>query len=246
MTEDARNAYQQARKVALQRDDKGAAQLAEALSAFTFVRDDDPSRAIALLQKLAAKPANPENEALIWLSIGNANRAALDPKSALDAFQHAESVAPPDSNAHREAIAAKAAALAAQDDPVEAELRKLQGDWIPFRVEADGKTLEGKKAGPTVSIRFSRWIDKSAAGESASKFNIDPAKDPKQIDVIHAVATRGTVSLPGIYVLDGDTLKVSLAFPFGGNFDALQKRPAVFTTQPGDNFVVTVYRRAVK
>ncbi|HEX7418748.1 MAG TPA: TIGR03067 domain-containing protein, partial [Thermoanaerobaculia bacterium] len=243
LTDQARTAYQQARKAALQSGDKSPAQLAEALSAFTFVRDDDPARAITLLQKLSATPTSPENESLIWLSIGNAYRAALDPKSAADAFQRAGAVAPADSAAQREANAAKAAAIAAQNDPIESELRRLQGKWVPVRLEADGKAIEGRKAGPAVSIRFARWVEKPAAGESSSKFTIDPLTDPKHINLMHQLA-QGMISLPGIYVLDGDTLKISMAFPFAGRTEGLKKRPAVFATRPGDDFVVTTYQRA--
>ena len=243
LTDQARTAYQQARKAALSSGDKTQAQIAEALSAFTFVRDDDPPRAITLLQKLVATPTSSENESLIWLSIGNAYRAALDPKSAVDAFQHAASVAPLDSAARGEANAAKAAAIAAQDDPIESELRRLQGKWIPGRLEADGKAIEGRKAGAAIVIRFSRWVEKAAAGDSSSKFTIDPSTDPKQINLMDQFGSQGTVSLPGIYVLDGDTLRISMAFPFGGRTEALKKRPAVFATRAGDNFIVTTYQR---
>jgi uncharacterized protein (TIGR03067 family) len=243
LTDQARTAYQQARKAALQTGDKNPAQLAEALSAFTFVRDDDPARAITLLQKLAAKPTSPENESLIWLSIGNAYRAALDPKPAVEAFQHAASVAPADSAAQREANAAKAAAIAAQEDPIESELRRLQGKWVPVHLETDGKAIEGRKAGPTVTIRFSRWIEKSAMGESSSAFSIDPSTNPKHIDLMYQF-NQGTVSLSGIYVLDGDTLRISIPFPFAGHTEGLKKRPAIFATRPGDDFVVTTYQRA--
>jgi len=157
-----------------------------------------------------ASRTSPSSAALIWLSIGNAYRAALDPQAALHAFQRAESVAPAGSPTNREAAAGKVAAAAAIDDPVEAELRKLQGRWLPVRIEADGKSMEGKKGRAPVSIRFSRWTEKSVEGEATVKFTIDPAKDPKHITLMH-----GATAIPGIYALEGEQLKVSMAFPFG-------------------------------
>jgi uncharacterized protein (TIGR03067 family) len=242
LTNDARTAYQQARKLAQQRGDKATAQLAEALSAFTFARDGDPSRALTLLRKLADKPVNRDTEALIWLTIGNAQRAALDTQSALDAYEQVLSLASPGSTSYKEASAAKAAASAAQDDPVKIELRRMQGNWVQISVEADGKKLEGGKNKPTLTIRGRKWIE-GAARESDSSFTINPTNEPKQIDQTLRVGGDATVVLPGIYTLEDDTLKLCMPFPFGGDFNVIRQRPTGFTTKPGDPFVIIVYRR---
>jgi len=110
MVADARDAYEQARKVAERRNKKEAAQMAEALSAFTFAREGNHSRAIKLLKSLSARPVNRDTEALIWLTLGNAYRSAKDPKDALDAYLHAQSLAAPGSTAYKEATAAIAQA----------------------------------------------------------------------------------------------------------------------------------------
>jgi uncharacterized protein (TIGR03067 family) len=106
MCDQARDAYKEARKSAEQREQKGTAQLAEALSAFTFAREGNPSRAIKLLKKLAEKPADRETEALIWLTLGNAFRLSKDPIAAIDAYERAKSAARPDSLTYREAAEA--------------------------------------------------------------------------------------------------------------------------------------------
>jgi len=79
MCDQARDAYKEARKTAEQPAQKGTVQLAEALSAFTFAREGNPSRAIKLLKRLAEKAADRaigsfnkrKTEALIWLTLGN-------------------------------------------------------------------------------------------------------------------------------------------------------------------------------
>ena len=106
MTDDARAAYQQARKISEQQGKTESAQMAEVLSAFTFAREENPSRAIKLLKGLAAKPASRENGALIWLTLGNSYHLAKDSKSALDAYQRVLSIAAPESTAYKEATAA--------------------------------------------------------------------------------------------------------------------------------------------
>ena len=106
MNDQAREAYKQARQTADARGEKGSAQLADALSAFTFAREGNSRRAIKQLQKLAANPADRDTEALIWLTMGNAYRLAKDMKSAADAHQRAQSLSAPDSTTYKEASAA--------------------------------------------------------------------------------------------------------------------------------------------
>ena len=102
----ARETYKEARKTAEVRGDKANAQLADALSAFTFAREGHPAHAIKLLKKLAESPASRENKALIWLTLGNAYQLAKDPKAAVDAYQHAQSAAVPGSRTYQDASAA--------------------------------------------------------------------------------------------------------------------------------------------
>ena len=106
LADPARAAYKHARQIAEARGEKGPAQLAEALSAFLFVREGNPRRAIKMLHKLAENPADRETEALIWLTMGNAYRFAKEMKSAADAYQRAQSLAVPDSTTYKEASAA--------------------------------------------------------------------------------------------------------------------------------------------
>jgi tetratricopeptide (TPR) repeat protein len=102
----ARAAYEQARKVAQKNNNAEGGQRAEVLRAFTFAREGNAGRTISLLQKLLSHPASRDVEAYIWLTIGNAYRLSKDSKSARDAYQHARSVAAPDTDVSREAKAA--------------------------------------------------------------------------------------------------------------------------------------------
>lgn len=108
MTDRARASYAEARKAAEKKNDQPSQQLAQALSAFTFVRDGKSSRAIKLLRDLVAKTSDPNAQALIWLTLGNAYRSAKDDKAARESYQRAVAVAPPASDAFSEASAAMA------------------------------------------------------------------------------------------------------------------------------------------
>ena len=102
----ARAAYEQARKLAEKNNNIEGAQKAEVLRAFTFAREANAGRAISLLQKLLSHPAGRDAEAYIWLTMGNAYRLSKDSKSAREAFQHARSVVARDTDVYREATAA--------------------------------------------------------------------------------------------------------------------------------------------
>lgn len=109
MYDQARNAYSSAHKLADRQSNKPSAQLADTLSAVTYAREGNAARALKLLQKLAAEPANRDTEALIWLTIGNVQRAVKDRKAAIEAYTHAQTLADPDSRTYKEAAGAIAA-----------------------------------------------------------------------------------------------------------------------------------------
>lgn len=120
----------------------------------------------------------------------------------------------------------------AADQP-KADLDMIQGTWDVSRTEVNGKpiralfpirvTFDGDKLLATVGKR---------PPEPKGTFKLDPGQNPKAYDV----RTPEGLEVPGIYVLEGDTLKVCLGTP-GGD------RPASFTTDPDDGRTLIVYRR---
>jgi tetratricopeptide (TPR) repeat protein len=103
MASRAREAYAAAQKIAGQRGDPAAAQVADVQSAFTFAREGKAPKAIKLLKALQEIPVNRDNEALIWLTLGHAYDLAKDKKSALDSYVHAQTLAPHESRTYKEA-----------------------------------------------------------------------------------------------------------------------------------------------
>jgi Thioredoxin-like len=106
MTEHARAAYAEAKKVALREGKPAIAQSADVQSAYTYVTERHAPQAIELLKPLTKTPANREAETLIWLTLGHAYEAATDKPDAVAAFRKAQSLAAAGSRAQKEAAAA--------------------------------------------------------------------------------------------------------------------------------------------
>jgi len=106
MTEQARDAYAEAKKIAEGHGRPAAAQSAEAQSAFTYVAEERAAHAVELLKALLKTPVNREVEAIVWLLLGHAYEAATDRAEARDAFRHAQTLAAPGSRTQKEASAA--------------------------------------------------------------------------------------------------------------------------------------------
>lgn len=106
MQSEARAAYKAARIAADREKQPAGAQMADALSAFTYAREGDPKHAIKLLEKLAQKPVDRDTEALILLTMGNAQVLANDEKAAFAAYERALQLTPENSLAHAEVVRA--------------------------------------------------------------------------------------------------------------------------------------------
>jgi uncharacterized protein (TIGR03067 family) len=139
--------------------------------------------------------------------------------------------------------------LVAADDPAQdlkKERDKLEGEWTIVSVEGKGKKLpDDYIKGWKLTIKGDQWTFMSRKTEYKSTFKIDPAKDPKTIDLTGKSfdLTKGAdvESLsPGIYKLEGDTLTVCRT-----SFDP--ERPKEFkTTEETGARRIEVWKRAKK
>jgi uncharacterized protein (TIGR03067 family) len=107
----------------------------------------------------------------------------------------------------------------AKGDAAKAELDKLQGKWEVQSVEIAGKVQKDAK-GNTLTFKG----DKVEGLGADVTVKLMPAEKPKAIDLI-----RGSDKRPwmGVYQLDGDDLKLSMALVEVGKVDQ-QKRPTDF------------------
>jgi uncharacterized protein (TIGR03067 family) len=132
--------------------------------------------------------------------------------------------------------------LTAQDDATKEEVKKLQGNWVRTSRHADGKNTEDGDRPPDKQVRME--IKGNSLG--GQNFTLDITQTPRHIDMTDVGPKGKQFSLPGIYELKGDVLKICVPFPFEGKFDQIHKRPTEFISKAGENNVVEVYRRVTK
>ena len=130
--------------------------------------------------------------------------------------------------------------LIAGDDDVRKELKALQGKWKAVALEAGGKPLP-KEAIPDFTYIIGadgKATGKMAQSEYTATITVNPKKDPKTIDNVHASGAQKGKKQYGVYKLEGDKLTVCMTPPGAAEGD----RPKDFTTKDTTN-VVFVFER---
>jgi len=119
----------------------------------------------------------------------------------------------------------------AQPDDLAEERKLLQGTWQAVRLEADGET-----APPEVTKKV-RWLftgedytGVSPEMDFKGKYTINPAKKPKEIDLLPA---GGKGKMQAIYKLEGDQLTLCIG----------ETRPSDFVTKEGSKRTLYVLKR---
>jgi RNA polymerase sigma-70 factor (ECF subfamily) len=123
--------------------------------------------------------------------------------------------------------------------PKDGDKRKLQGTWYTVSVESHGMKIPEARIlakGVRLVVEGDRWTLKEMQGDADKKYmvGLDPAKNPKAIDVVYKTGpNKGKTSL-GIYELDGSTLRICVGEPG-------DPRPTKF--DGGGTYTLEVFKR---
>jgi uncharacterized protein (TIGR03067 family) len=136
------------------------------------------------------------------------------------------------------ALAAGLSIAAGTSDETQQELDRLQGTWTLASVETKGRELpKDQTTANALVIKGEEFVVTiGAKALPARTLKIDPTKQPKTIDQMSKDKDGKPVVRPGIYELDGDTLRLA----FG------KERPKDLKTTPDSDLVITTYRREKK
>jgi uncharacterized protein (TIGR03067 family) len=114
----------------------------------------------------------------------------------------------------------------------------LQGAWKLSAGEADGKALPEKelKDGKLVIKGEHYTVTLPGRGTVKGMQKLDPAKEPKTIDIMDASGPNKDKTCLGIYELKGDEFRVAFAPPG-------KARPTKFATAPDSGQWMHVWKR---
>jgi uncharacterized protein (TIGR03067 family) len=135
-------------------------------------------------------------------------------------------------------LALTAALFLTADDPARSDLDKLQGTWQLVAMEAEGQEVPAEHfhgwnavyEGNRLTLRAGEMVRRRGL------VTLGPSRNPKAMNTWDQDGPYEDETVPGIYELDGDTLKVCFARPGA-------ERPKEFTTKQGTGFLFCVYKR---
>ena len=131
-------------------------------------------------------------------------------------------------------LVAAAGLLFAADDLAKSELDKYQGTWVLLSQEFEGKKVPAEELKDlSYTVQGHEIFFKSNGQDRSAIVKLDPSTNPKTYDLVR---DDGLLSLKGIYVWDGEMIKICFAQDQGD-------RPTGFETRPGSKNCIRVWKR---
>ncbi len=124
------------------------------------------------------------------------------------------------------------------DQAVRDELKRHQGTWLVI-----SSIYDGQKASEEIVRSITRIVEKDhvvwkrdGKNFAGTKIELDPAREPKTIDVIPDGGPNRGERVLGIYKLEGDKLTICMASPG-------QPRPTAFKAEKGSGCTLRTFIR---
>jgi uncharacterized protein (TIGR03067 family) len=120
---------------------------------------------------------------------------------------------------------------------VQKELEKFRGTWKFVSIENEGQAVpKAQYEGARLTLKGDQFTFRQGADSTHGTFKVDPAKQPKTIDVTFTDGPDKGKTIVGVYELKGDTYKVCLQLKG-------KERPKEFRSQAESGHVLQVLQR---
>lgn len=117
------------------------------------------------------------------------------------------------------------------------DAKALEGTWIPQSGELSGSPFpEAILKTIKLEIKDGKYTVTAGAAVDKGIAKIDSSKKPKEMDIMGTEGPNKGKTIPVIYEIDGDTLKV--CYELAG-----KERPKSFKTESGSMTLTIVYKR---
>jgi len=135
-------------------------------------------------------------------------------------------------------LALPALLLIAPADPAGSDLDRLQGTWVLVEMQREGEDVPAEDfkgwtavyEGNRITLRDGDRVRRRGI------VTLDPSRKPKAINTWDQDGPYEDQTVPGIYELDGDTLRLCFSRPGS-------ERPKEFDTKTRPGVLYCVYRR---
>jgi uncharacterized protein (TIGR03067 family) len=131
--------------------------------------------------------------------------------------------------------------LVAAEDKDKKDQDKIQGVWETTAVELNGKDLAADGVKLTFTIKGNKASvegnEEAKRDYAAFTFKLDPATNPKCMDMKITAGDQKDTDLEGIYELKGETLRLCIKL-------GAKERPAKFESPEGQNIALLSLKRA--
>jgi uncharacterized protein (TIGR03067 family) len=130
----------------------------------------------------------------------------------------------------------------AGDDPNTKDLEAMQGTWKVVELTEKGEKLAAKETDPVEVVILATKMAIHDDGKFREEITLvlDAKQKPKAVDLKYTKGPNTGKVEPGIYSVEGDTLKICINEKKGG------MRPAEFTSTKQNEFALVVLKKVKK
>jgi uncharacterized protein (TIGR03067 family) len=127
--------------------------------------------------------------------------------------------------------------IAAADDAPPKGLEKAQGSWVLKGLVVEGKEIKASDLKATLSLKGADYVYTNGDTINKGIYQVDPSKKPMSLDIVCKQGPDKGKTLPAIFEVDGDTMRICLSIKD-------KERPKDFVSKPESGTVLETWKKA--